>query len=363
MGVDDMEQALASMTATGGDIEKLIPMITGVANATAFAGKGAAEFSRVMQFGINQAYSLGAMQIRDWSTIESATVNSKQLIQTLIAAGEALGKIKKGQVTISNFRNSLADKDTKNWLDKSVMEKGFGEFSELSRAAYQLVKNGDFDTAAEAIESLAGQFSYVAEEGFKAAQTAKTFSEAINATKDYVSSGWKRTYKIIFGDIDEAKERFTELTAILWEVFASTADPRNEMLAWLKKEGGIASVFQGIKNTAIALLKVLKPISEAFDQIFPPRTKEQWLGITEAFKNFTASLIITEESADKIRRTFAGFFAVVDIGWQVLKFLGNTAFELIKIFIPLGKGVLGASASLGDFLVNLNKMIKSSQVF
>ena len=44
-GFTDMTAALAQMTSSGGKIEKLIPMITGVANATAYAGKGAAEFS------------------------------------------------------------------------------------------------------------------------------------------------------------------------------------------------------------------------------------------------------------------------------------------------------------------------------
>ena len=146
-------------------------------------------------------------------------------------------------------------------------------------------------------------------------------------------------------------------------MFASGAENRNEMLAWLKGAGGIANAFQSLKNVAVALLMVLKPISQAVDQIFPPKTKEQWLSITEAFKNFTKSLIIADETADKIRRTFAGLFAVIDIGWQVLKFLGSAAFEVAKIFIPLADGFLGASANLGDLLVNIDKAIKSSKVF
>ena len=44
----DMTSSLAQLTSAGGDIEKLIPMIEGIANATAFAGKGTAEFSRVI---------------------------------------------------------------------------------------------------------------------------------------------------------------------------------------------------------------------------------------------------------------------------------------------------------------------------
>lgn len=43
----DMTAALANMTSTGGDIKNLVPMLRSMANATAFAGKGAAEFSEL----------------------------------------------------------------------------------------------------------------------------------------------------------------------------------------------------------------------------------------------------------------------------------------------------------------------------
>ena len=225
-GFTDMTGALSTMVSSGGDIEKLIPMITGVANATAFAGKGAAEFSRVMQFGINQAYSLGYMQVQDWKTLETATVNSKQLMQSLIDAGVELGKIQKGEVTIENFRKSLADK----WVDQSVMEKGFGKFSEFSEEVYKLVENGTYETAADAMEALSGKYGEIGEKAFKSAQNAKSFTEAIDATKDAVSSGWMRTFEIIFGNYEKSVKLWTTLTDILWELFASGGEARNAAL-------------------------------------------------------------------------------------------------------------------------------------
>ncbi len=364
-GFTDMTAALAQMTSSGGKIETLIPMITGVANATAFVGKGAGEFSRAM-FNLNQSYGKGSLQNLDWGSLQLAGVAGKDLAKVFIDTGKALGTLDKNGrtakgtlVNIGTFASSLQDK----WANTKVMEKAFGKFSELSEAAYKLVKAGEYETAAEAMEFLAGKYSMIAEKGFAAAQTAKTFTESISATIDAVSSGWMRTYELMFGDLDEAKKNFTALTGILWTVFASGAKSRNEMLAWLKEFGGISNVFQGLKTSAFSLLTILKPISQAFDQIFPPRTKEQWLALTVAFKNFTAGLIIADSTSDKIRRTFAGLFAVIDIGWQVVKFLGNAAFELVKIFIPLGSSFLGTSASLGDLLVNINKAIKSSGVF
>ena len=57
-GFTDMTQSLAQLTSAGGNIDNLIPMIEGIANATAFAGKGASEFSRAI-YNLNQSYSAG----------------------------------------------------------------------------------------------------------------------------------------------------------------------------------------------------------------------------------------------------------------------------------------------------------------
>ena len=137
----DMTQALAQMTASGGKVEKLIPLITGIANATAFAGKGANEFSRAI-YNLNQSYGAGYLNYTDWRSLELAGVDSKTLKQVIIDTGVAMGKIKKGKVTVSNFSQTLKSK----WADISVMEAAFGRFSELSQAAYELVKNGEVNT-------------------------------------------------------------------------------------------------------------------------------------------------------------------------------------------------------------------------
>ena len=79
-----MTAALAQMTSSGGDIDNLIPLITGVANATAYAGKGAVEFSRAM-YNLNQSYGAGALQYMDWKSLELAGVASQQLKKYLLS--------------------------------------------------------------------------------------------------------------------------------------------------------------------------------------------------------------------------------------------------------------------------------------
>lgn len=93
----DMTSSLATLTAAGADIDKIIPMITGIANATAFAGKGSAEFSRSI-YNLNQSYSAGYLQYMDWKSLQNAGTASKQLIEELIKAGEEVGTIQKAKL-------------------------------------------------------------------------------------------------------------------------------------------------------------------------------------------------------------------------------------------------------------------------
>ena len=118
-GFTDMTQSLGQLTAAGGDIDKMIPMIMGIANATAYGGKGASEFQRVI-YNLNQSYSQGYLNLMDWKSVELAGVATAELKQQIIDTGVELGKIKKGTVTVGTFGSTLS----KKWADKTVMETG-----------------------------------------------------------------------------------------------------------------------------------------------------------------------------------------------------------------------------------------------
>ena len=278
-GFNDMTAALGQMTSSGGNIDKLIPLITGVANATAYAGKGASEFSRVM-YNLNQSYGAGYLQLMDWKSVELAGVGSKQLKQVFIDTAEAMGKIKKGQVTISNFSTTLKDK----WADTEVMEAAFGKFGEFSDAVYKLsedidsgnlsaypediqklAKDGQLNTASQMIEALSEHYDELGTKAFKSAQEAKTFTEAIDATKDAVSSGWMKTFELIFGTYVDQKKLWTDLANGLWEVFASGGDSRNEWLEEVLNYNPLVSFSEKLKDVTKAIEAPVKKLEEYND--------------------------------------------------------------------------------------------------
>lgn len=358
----DMTSALAQMTSAGGDIDKLMPMITGIANATAFAGKGATEFASTIR-NLAQSYQAGFLQLQDMKSLNLMGTSSKQLKETFISVAESMGKIIKGSVTLENFDTTLSEK----WADTEVMEKALGKFSELSEAAYAAVAAGEYNTAAEAIEALAENFDELAVRAFKSAQEAKTFREAIDATKDAVSSGWLQSFEIIFGNYEEAKELWTDLANGMWEVFASGAEARNELLQGWKDLGGRDDLIEGFKNAIKGIAEVVAPVKEAFRQIFPPKTSNQLADFTAKIKELTSKMTVSEETAEKIKNTFKGLFSLFNIGKQaifaVISGLKTLSSSVLSSISPLGGKILDATSNFGVFLTRLDNAIAKTGIF
>lgn len=261
----DMTQALSTMVSAGGDVDKLVPMIEGMANATAFAGKGAAEFNRVI-YNLNQSYSQGALTYMDWKSVMQAGANSKQLVETFIRAGEEAGTIKKGEVTVENFTDTLS----KGWANRTVMENAFGYFDEMTQKAYEMIGTLDdqgntIDTASRAYEILSQQYDGVSLNAAKAAQEAKSFKEAIDSTKDAVSSGWMRTFEIIFGDYEQAKTLWTDVANGLWDIFAGGFEERNSLLEDVFQTSPVEKFSQKVEDAGVSFDDFKSKMKEAYE--------------------------------------------------------------------------------------------------
>ena len=327
-GFTDMTQSLGQLTSAGGDIEKLIPMIEGIANATAFAGKGASEFSRAI-YNLNQSYSAGYLQYMDWKSLDLAGVSSKQLKQVFIDTAKALGKLDaEGRtasgtlVNLNNFSQTLQDK----WADTSVMEAAFGKFAELTDAAYKAVQSGEYDTASDAIAALADQYDEVAVKAFSSAQEAKSFTEAIEATKDAVSSGWMKTSEIIFGNYEEAKKTWTELANTLWDIFASGAESRNKLL-----EGALNSKWEQLTKK----IEEAGVSTEDFQDKLKETAREHGIAI------------------DDLIEEYGSLASAISNG----KLSKSVIIETLKKFVGIQKEVSTATENVTDKLETFQKVV------
>lgn len=395
-GFTDMTSALAQMTASGGDVEKLIPMIQGIANATAFAGKGAAEFSRVM-YNLNQSYSAGYLSLMDWKSVELAGASSKELKNILIDTAKQVGTLnKEGKtaagtlVDISTFSSTLADK----WATTEVMEKAFGYFNEMTEMAYKMVQSGQVETASEAYEILASKYDTVSLRAAKAAQEAKSFSETIEATKDAVSTNWMQTFEHIFGNKVEATKLWTAVTQELWEIFASGGARRNEILTeWAQgtattiREGlqtGREALFEGIGSFYNNIKRLVTTTKTLWRDFFPETTADRLVYLTYKFRDFMKTLKPSSQSIARFRvglreiladiklsgndlnslnTAFHGLMDILGMGVRIgARFIGSFS-PLIRLFSYLGTQVINLAGYLGKLLTGMSGFRGYESVF
>ena len=384
----DMTSNIGKFVANGQGLEESVTAMEGIATWAAISGQNSQTAARAM-YNISQAMGTGAMKIKDWMSIENANMATAEFKETAIAIAQEKGKIKEGQVTIENFRESLSGKETNGWFDKEVMMATFEEYgSAVEKVRHKIEQveeeTGMEITASKAIQMLKKENAEFAKSlglrAFAAAQEAKTLGEAIAATQDAVSTKWMQIFELVFGNYLQQKELWTDLANDLWDVFAAPLDRiKSIMEIWNEgfgDESGREHVIQGLKNIFDALfhdtdegISLLGVLKESFASVFgldqdAKSLGEQLWNLTKRFKDFTETLKPSEETIEKLRNTFEGFFTLLKIGGRLVSSIIKPFTQLFgKVFGIVGKNALNASSGLGAWIKNFDAFLEQNKVF
>ena len=302
----DMVGNISKFTSNNIDLKDARVAMQGIATWAASAGQNAQTASRAM-YNISQAMGVGSMKVMDWKSIELANMATSDFKKNAIQAAIALGVlnkngeyleqtkkgIKKTQVTIENFRDTLQT----GWFNKDVMMTIFGQYGDFAERVQQLVDETGMSTS-EAIAELSGTTALFSENAFKAAQEAKTFNEAIEALRDATSTKWLNIFKLIFGNYEEAKKLWTKLANDLYDIFVEPLDTLVERLRdWHKTvdenghelTGTWFDFMQGVNDFMDGLKGLLITIRDAFANLVPGITITDLRHLALAVKDFGAS--------------------------------------------------------------------------
>lgn len=347
----EMAKNIGTFTAAGVDLDKSTAAIKGIANLAAISGSNSQQASSAM-YQLSQALSAGKVSLEDWNSVVNAGMGGKifrdSLIETARVHGVKIDEIIKKQ---GSFRNSIQE----GWITTDILAETLAKFTG--------------DLSEEQLKSLGytkDQIVGIMEMGKTATDAAtkvKTMTQLLDTLREAATSGWAKTWQIIFGDFDEARGMFTEVSNVLGGAINQMSDARNELLQGWKDLGGRDALIDGIVNGFQALLSVLRPIGQAFREMFPATTAKNLYDLTVSFRDFMERLKLGEETANNLRRTFAGVFAVFGIGVDFFKALIGFLGDLIGKLTGAGGGVLRFTGNIGDFLVALRKFIQEGKVF
>lgn len=123
---------------------------------------------------------------------------------------------------------------------------------------------------------------------------------------------------------------------------------------------GFENIIQSGKNLWETFKRVGKALIDGFISVFNADFSDTVVDITEAIKDFTESLIPTEEETEKLTSIFKGFFAAIDIVYQVILALADAFSPLLVVFGALGGGILDLGASAGESIFEFDQWLRES---
>jgi len=126
---------------------------------------------------------------------------------------------------------------------------------------------------------------------------------------------------------------------------------------------GRENLIQALRNSFEGLMSILKPIGDGFREIFPAATGEQLYALTEKIRDFTAQFKLSDTQSQNLKRTFKGLFAILDIIKKAFTTVIKVVGKLVGALAPAGEGLLGFTASIGDWLVSIDDFLDKSGFF
>lgn len=312
-------------------------------------------------------------------SLQKAWFSSDVLLKTLDQYGGATNKLHEiymaldEEVTTSDIVSAIDDYSKA--LSKARAEsEGLGLSSEeTARKAEEAGKEVAQEVADEWGITLEQANKWLSEfdsevmqfglKSFKAAQEAKTLTDAIEATKDAVSTGWMKSFELVFGNYLEAKELWTAVANQMYDLFAGMTSARNVMLGEWKELGGNQYIVDIIVGLLQSLNNLKMAIAAGLELIFGKMDANRLLNFTKAVHSFVLALTPTEDVMVTVAKATAVLLTPLDILFTLLKGGVNAAIRVFNAVMGDSKlNILGFADSIFDVILDFRTWFHTSTI-
>lgn len=392
----DMVNNIGKFTSNQIGLDDAVTAMQGISNWAAISGAGIQGASRAM-YNLAQAIGVGSVKLIDWKSIENANMATAEFKEMALQAAAAKGTIidlgngiyqtlgdKGKMVSIKNFSENLSE----GWFTSEVLMDTLAMYGKFTDELYKLAeitdmsatpliryineyKDGTLDlqeamtaTGLKAdelidwLEKLGSKEMDLGRRAFAAAQEAKTFEEALSATKEAVASGWMQSFEYIFGNYEEAKELWSDLAEGLYEVFVESGNMRNGLLRDWKALGGRTYLIDGIRTLLSRLASAVEFVKDTFESIFPPKTAEQLVEMTKGFQELMDLLVPSENTIQSIQN-------VLTLLFTAMQKVGQVAIVVVAGLEPIWELIGQISGAIIGLIGDISKLLgfKLDEVF
>ena len=348
----EMTRNIGTFTAAGVGLKESVSSIKGIANLAAVSGSTSQQASTAM-YQLSQALATGKVALQDWNSVVNAGMGGELFQNALKRTAENMGINVDAMIEkYGSFRESLTEGE---WLTAEVLTETLSQISGAYSEADLLAKGYS--------ESQVQEIMDLAKTAEEAATKVKTFTQLWDTLKEAAGSGWAKTWQIVIGNFEEARDMLTSVSDTLSGFINKSSDARNKVLSDWKDLGGRADLIASIKNIFEGLLSVIKPVKEAFSEVFKSITGADLAKFTEGFKNLTEKFKLSETTSNNLKRTFKGLFSIFNICKEAIVAIGKSLSPVIEFIAKLVDSFLSVTAVIGDYITAFSDAIEQSGIF
>ena len=304
---------------------------------------------------------------------------SKEKINNVVALSESLEKLsgsyyELGKASFKAAQESKTFEDSINYtkdalttLWMNIFQDIFGNYLE-SKALWTDVSELMYEQMVAPLEEIEEQFASWNRMG--GADLLKdsfwNFYKVFSTIKDAIKEGWEeilpnnlgRELLYIFQDIFNFSEKIQLKNRVVFSDYNNIKD-------------AVASLGRVFLDFKISFGIISRAIKDAWARIFPSK---EITSVVETFgfkikkfgewlEELSDKFKLTEEDGEKLERTFAGLFAVLDIGRLLLIAIIEPFTNFNTEIGEVSHGIFDVTASIGDWLVALRDFIRDHNVF
>ncbi len=289
---------------------------------------------------------------------------SKKITGIVEPAKKAADTVQKVSTTITDLGNVVDD----------VIIGKFGNGQERFDALTNSGKNY-YEIQNKVNEKLGDSFRYTQEQidaqnkllGSQNA-TVKSTEDAAAATINLTDEQKNQIKAMIkLSDAELKAKGYTEEQIKAFDELRKTANklgiPIDSFIDQLDQINGRWLLIDSFKNVGRALVKVFSSLSQGAREVFSVLKADTIFNLIAAFHKLTSSLILSDANADKLKRTFKGLFAAIDL---IRAIATGGASLAIRIFAKaLGAAdlnVLDFTSRIGDAIVKFHDFLLNNKL-
>lgn len=289
---------------------------------------------------------------------ESAEKRNNLLAETLDSGWNNF--LNKGSVDETGFTNFLYGAAAEAGELTGSVKDLTDEYGSLDKAIEANIKNGNIssESLAKALGKLSAQTQNYSDEQLKALGLTREQAEALAEFNEKIQNG--------DASIEDFYKKMKRLSGreLLFNIEYKMDEEGNyildehgkKIIEYTERTGALVNIYGALK-------KVMDTVAAAWREVFPEATSEGLYNLLDKFREFTSRLVMTDETANKVKQTFKGLFSVLSLIWSVIKLVAQVVGAILKALKPVLGLILNLTSALGGFINGLRETVKSTESF